>query len=986
MTSRLFPYILTLSLLTQLPLSAQEETLEAKAARIHREAIVVDGHADTTPYFEDETWNFFERHADTNVDYPRILEGGLDAQFWSIWMGETPGDGKATKIALKRIDAVHELVRRHPDRLGLARTEGDVRKLHAEGKLACLMGVEGGHIIENELATLRTYFDRGVRYMTLTHSFHNELADSAGYAWDLEPRHGGLSERGREVVREMNRLGMMVDISHVSKQTFWDVLGMVEAPVIASHSSCAAINPHPRNLDDDQLRALARNGGVIQINFFPVFIDPEYREAQQELGKRLATEIARLGEKYGDNVREHQRATDRLLRNHPDRYRTPLSTLIDHFDHAIRVAGPDHVGIGSDFDGVSDLPEGMEDCSMLPRITYELLKRGHSEETLKKVLGGNVLRVLRSCEETAWRLQHADRETFSRRMRHRARVDAFLATFDREFQAITTRRERAHWAANVEINDENEALSVAADREHAAFLGNPALVREVRTLRAFDEDLSALQRAQLDAIWRRLAQRPGTLPGTVDALIQAEAAQTATLYGFHYRLDGEEVGVGDLDHVLRTSNDLDERLHAWESSKAVGRDLKPGLLRLRDLRNEVAREMGYRSFFHLQVDEYGMSVDEMMESMRTMLEALRPLYRELHTFARYTLAARYGEPVPDLIPAHWLPNRWGQNWPGLVQGVDLEGLFATKEPEWVIRQAERFYVSLGFDALPASFWALSDLYPATDGRLKNTHASAWHLDLDRDVRCLMSIYPGAESFQTTHHELGHVHYFLTYAQPAVPLTLREGANRAFHEGIGDLISIAAMQRPYLKAIGLLLQDTSIDEVTWLLDEALSSSSVAFLPFAAGTMTHFEKALYEDDLDADRLNATWWELTRRFQGIEPPTPRGEEFCDAATKTHVNDDPAQYYDYALACLLKYHFHDHIARTILKQDPHSANYYGDREVGDFLKSVMAPGATRDWRALLRETTGSDLDARAMLAYFAPLLRNLRLLNRGRRHTLPD
>ena len=335
------------------------------------------------------------------MDYPRILEGGLNAQFWSIYMGRTAGDGKATKTAVKRIDSVLELVRRNPNKLGLALTAEDVRTHVKAGKLACLMGVEGGHIIENELATLRTYHRLGVRYMTLTHSFHTDWADSAGYAFDIKPKHGGLTEQGREIVREMNRLGMMVDISHVSEKTFYDALAVTKAPVIASHSSCQAINAHPRNMSDDQLRALAKNGGVIQINFFPVFIDPDYQEQREALGKKLKKEIAEISQKYGDDRRAIERANRRLLMTHPDRYRTPLKVLIDHFDHAIRIAGPDHVGLGSDFDGVSDLPEGMEDVTRLPSITLELLKRGHSEETVKKVLGGNVLRVMEEVERTA---------------------------------------------------------------------------------------------------------------------------------------------------------------------------------------------------------------------------------------------------------------------------------------------------------------------------------------------------------------------------------------------------------------------------------------------------------------------------------------------------------------------------------------------------------------------------------------------------------
>jgi peptidyl-dipeptidase A len=253
------------------------------------------------------------------------------------------------------------------------------------------------------------------------------------------------------------------------------------------------------------------------------------------------------------------------------------------------------------------------------------------------------------------------------------------------------------------------------------------------------------------------------------------------------------------------------------------------------------------------------------------------------------------------------------------------------------------------------------------------------MDLDQDVRSLMSVESNFRWFETTHHELGHVYYFLAYARPEVPLPLREGANRAFHEAVGDLIGIAARQPAYLKEIGVLDPNAEIDEVQWLLDEALNQA-VVFIPFSAGTMSFWEHDLYEDNLSPEEFNQRWWDYAGRFQGIEPPEPRGEDHCDACTKTHISDDPGQYYDYAMAFVIKYQLHTYIAKNILKQDPRNCNYYGNKEVGDFLWEILRLGATRDWREVIREKTGEEISTRAMLEYFSPLLDYLSKENAGR------
>ena len=561
---------------------------------------------------------------------------------------------------------------------------------------------------------------------------------------------------------------------------------------------------------------------------------------------------------------------------------------------------------------------------------------------------------------------------------------AFLERYSDELIPVYYADAKAAWASSTDVSDEHTQAAIAANKALSRFTGSAETIQEARKLLERRASLTDLQQRQVEKILLWAAENPLTIPVVVTARIEAEGAQSQALDGFKFRMAGPdgapvEVTPNDIDQVLRASLDLDERRRAFDAAKSVGPALRQGLARLQDLRNQVAKEMGHAGFFSLQVADYGMSTSEMMELMDGILVEIRPLYEQLHCFAKRRLAERYGRPVPRRIPAHWLGNRWGQEWPGLVEGVDLDPLFARMAPEELIRTAEDFYVSMGFPRLPTSFWDRSDLYelPAGSPRMKNTHASAWHLDLNQDVRSLMSVRSDFNWFLTTHHELGHTYYYLAYSRPEVPVTLREGANRGFHEGIGELISLAASQKPYMKDLGLLTDEVDIDEIEWLLNDALTS--VVFLQWSAGVMSHFEHDLYEEALPADRFNERWWELKARYQGIDPPEPRGEEYCDPATKTHINDDPAQYYDYALATVLKFQFHDHICREILHVDPHQANYRGNREVGRFLNGILEQGATRDWRAVLEEATGEEMSGRAMLEYYAPLLDWLREQNQG-------
>ena len=576
----------------------------------------------------------------------------------------------------------------------------------------------------------------------------------------------------------------------------------------------------------------------------------------------------------------------------------------------------------------------------------------------------------------------------------REAADLFIAAYTQRYVPLSYASALAEWDANTHIvaGDTAQAQRVRqANEALATFAGSVDVIDQARRLLERREALTDLQARQVDAILYSAASSPQTVPDLVRRRIAAEAAQTERLYGYAFTLNGVEVTPNELDRILRDTTDLGARRDAWEASKAVGPTLTAGLEELRDLRNQTVQGLGYDDYFAYQVSDYGMTSDEMVALMGQLNEELRPLYRELHTWARYTLAERYGVPVPQYLPAEWLPNRWGQDWSALVdvEGLDLDAAIGEHTPEWVVQQAERFYVSLGFDALPPSFYERSSLYPLPDGSpyKKNTHASAWHMDLDHDVRSLMSVEPNADWYETTHHELGHIYYYLAYSRPGVPPVLRGGANRAYHEAVGSLMGLASLQPRFAASVGLLDSTaTPPDPIQSLLREALNYA--VFIPWSAGTMTLFEHDLYANDLPADEWNARWWQYAREYQGIVPPDSAraavGAPFNDAATKTHINDDAAQYYDYALSNVLLFQLHDHIAREILDEDPRNTNYYGQRAVGDFLRGLLAPGATVDGNELLEQATGERLTARPMLDYFAPLMEWLRAQNADRTATI--
>jgi peptidyl-dipeptidase A len=570
---------------------------------------------------------------------------------------------------------------------------------------------------------------------------------------------------------------------------------------------------------------------------------------------------------------------------------------------------------------------------------------------------------------------------------------SYLDGYSIEFKRLSTEANEAAWLLNTKIEEGDtvtQKLYEAAAKKLTDFTGSLANIDSSKKYLAIADQLSPIQKRQMEYILFLAGGAPATAAETVKELIKVNAEQTKVLYGFDFKIDGKSVTKNDISNLLTTSSNLTERLKVWNASKEVGKPLKAGLEQLRDLRNKSVQGLGFADYFTYQVSEYGMTTEEMLAMNDNFIKEIWPLYRELHTWARYELAKKFNQKVPDFIPAHWLPNQWAQNWEAIVNtnsnGIDLTDTLNNKTPDWIVKKGEEFYISLGFEPLPASFYEKSSLYPLpTDAPYKkNNHASAWHIDLDKDVRSLMSVETNTQWWETSLHELGHIYYFKSYSTPSVPVLLRNGANRAYHEAIGSQIGLASLQKPLLQSLKLVPDNLISDDTLELLTDALQH--IVVLPWASGTMTRFEEALYTKNLSPDQFNKTWWELAKRYQGIVPPSNRGEEFCDACTKTHIIDDPAQYYDYAMAEILLFQFHDHVAKNILKQDVHATNYWGNEKVGEFLRTVMSPGASVDWREHLKASLGSDVSAKAILDYFSPLIVWLKKQNSGRTHTLPE
>ena len=392
-------------LLTLSPLFApvRGDDIADRARKLHFSSLVLDTHDDTTQRFFSKTYDLAKRNPDGHIDIPRMKEGGMNAIFFSIWIdGRTMGP-PAIQKALDQIDAVHENVRRNSKDMVFCRTADEVRRAHKQGKIAALIGVEGGHMIGNDIRIVRIFSALGVRYMTLSHFYNDEWADSS----TDKPVHNGLTDYGKDIVREMNRQGIMVDISHVSDKTFYDALEVSKAPLIASHSSCRAICNHPRDMSDDMIKALAAKGGVIQINFEKSFIDQAYKDASDKLSGGVVALFDQLKKACGDDEECLGKKMQELEKEATAEGKLPhvsWERITDHIDHVVKLVGADHVGLGSDFDG-ANMPEGMDDCTHLPKITEALMRKGYSDDDIRRILSGNLLRVMEQNEKVARELQ-----------------------------------------------------------------------------------------------------------------------------------------------------------------------------------------------------------------------------------------------------------------------------------------------------------------------------------------------------------------------------------------------------------------------------------------------------------------------------------------------------------------------------------------------------------------------------------------------------
>ncbi len=379
--------------------------LWARALKIHQNAIIVDGHNDIPSPMADEDFDLttdsvgkFHQDGDPfHTDLNRFKKSGITGEFFSIYVsGDTLKTGGAARRALDLIDATYREVEKHPNELMTCATADDIRRAKKLGKVCALMGIEGGYAIENSLFALRDFYRLGVRYMTLTHNVSSDWAD----AHHDTPKNNGLSDFGKEVVREMNRLGMLVDISHVSVKVMADVLDVSTAPIIASHSGARGVNDHTRNVPDEILKRIPKNGGVIMINFYPSFLDARTNNEDNERGEKFKSEIAALKEQYKDDPAAGKAAERRLAAANPI-YIASYTRIVDHIDYIKNLIGIDYVGLGSDFDGVPFLPAGMNGMEDLPLVTYEMLRRGYTETEIRKVLGGNFLRAFARAETVA---------------------------------------------------------------------------------------------------------------------------------------------------------------------------------------------------------------------------------------------------------------------------------------------------------------------------------------------------------------------------------------------------------------------------------------------------------------------------------------------------------------------------------------------------------------------------------------------------------
>jgi len=532
-------------------------------------------------------------------------------------------------------------------------------------------------------------------------------------------------------------------------------------------------------------------------------------------------------------------------------------------------------------------------------------------------------------------------------------ISLFLEEYNTTFKSLWNDAEAARWASALSQTDALETTSINTRRRLYDYTGSRSIIERLRQYRG-RLDANRLQERQIERAWRMAALYPATSAEAVMSLMDLEVALADSLKNTRYHLElsdgkSQNKNLDDLASQLARATAPTERLIIWETAQTLGPKLKEDLIKARDLRNKLARTMGYSSYFAVAAARYGMEMDELMALLDGIVTSTTPLYQQLHCFVKNRMAPTYGSEVPRLIPGHWVPTLDGGKWSvaGVTPPVSarMDSLFLGVQPQWILEQTENFLSSLGFPPLPLGFWGRSSLFPlpADSEHFKSQAAEAWHLDLDQDVRAMMTIEADYNSYSEAHRIIAETFYHLAYSHDDVPVSLRQGANPALIPALGKLMELAGSTVPALMDAGLVAPEQTPATVDLLLYRAMNESVMA-IPLLCGTLAHWEYDLYEKD-------------------------RGEMDCTPAIRADVTNNPTRGMDDVLALIIAHQLHRYICKNILNEDVRLANYRGRTAVGRYLQSIMQLGATRDWMQVMRESTGEELSSEALLEYYQPL-----------------
>ncbi|MBL8859047.1 MAG: M2 family metallopeptidase [Planctomycetes bacterium] len=571
----------------------------------------------------------------------------------------------------------------------------------------------------------------------------------------------------------------------------------------------------------------------------------------------------------------------------------------------------------------------------------------------------------------------------------RTAVTRYLSSYEARYLVHHRALEAARWRVLADGGADRSALQALNEAEFAfaAFVGSIENIELSRTYLRRVKELPEVEQRELARISYLAAGSSDIVSDLVEQRLATNAAALDALRSQNYVLLEHAVTRAEIDRILWDELDLARRRAAWESRFGAGRSLREALVRSRWLSNETVRSMGSGDYFSYRARDYGLSVQELQRQIDGILRELRPLQTQLHTFVRYELARLYEMPVPDLIPAHWLPEYDGADWSGIAPWIgfvplaELDLALESESPRELVERADRLWVSLGFDPLPSTFYERSIL--GTKTGLQSTAPAVRHIDGNGDVRAFVPSTFGARGLRAALGVVGEAQCALSTVRPDVPLILRTGANRVFHAALGGAVTHAAMRSRSLRSSGLAVGAGNDDSIPRLLSEALAL--VMPIAYSGGTLCRFEREIYRDRIAPETWNTRWWQIAGQYQGIAPPAPRDERWCDPAAIESLFRAPAEGYDRALQEVIAFELYDHVARKLLDRDLHAADAYGRTELGEFIESIARFGATVDWRTKLRQKLGYELSTRAIVDYFAPLYDWLERRNAGRAPTLP-